>query len=325
MECATHPEKLICCLDERKYVEFCKSLNLVIKDNIDFKIFQEKKSYHQIIQLCADIFKDEVEHVISCTSDPYIGIAALDIPESISFDRKSNSVYGASVTMGIFGNIGEPNIDSANNTPFTIYSSSHENAKLLDSKGLTQYAPEVKLGFHNDGLFRDEIINIPLHIMVYNMYINYKRPGNFKWLSIANWDDAEKYENLLKDRPVKIKITPNYFFDKEGNIKNTLVDMVEVPICQVNEHGKKMFFLNGNVLAQDNGVEIVELVNSMRDSISKSPTRILIEQKERRAFFLKNDFGFHARDIFEEPFEDADLTRVFIRAVDVNAQSYSSY
>jgi hypothetical protein len=209
--------------------------------------------------------------------------------------------------------------------PFSIFSASHENAKLLNSKELIQYPPEVKLGFHNDGMFRDNEINIPLHIMVYNMYINYQRPGNFKWVPIACWDEADKFENLLKGKLIKIRITPNYYFDKEGKITNTLIDMVEVPICHVNDNGERMFFLNGNVLQKDNGIEIVELVNSMRDSISKNQRKILINQKERRAVYLRNDFGFHARDIFEEPIKDADLTRIFIRAVDLNAKSYSSY
>ena len=325
MDCSISNEELVCCLDDEKYVDFCKTLNSRMEGTLDLKIFQNKETFKQIIQSSADIFKEDIQRITHLANNPYCGIAALDIPEASIFDKKVNSVYGAAVVMGIFGNIGKPNIDSINNMPFSIYSASHENAKLLDSKDLTRYPPEVKLGFHNDGLFRGNQIHIPMHIMVYNMYINYRKPGNFKWSPLAVWDEAEKYEQLLKDKLVKIRITPNFYFDKDGNINNTFVEMVEVPIYRINEACEALFFLNGNILAQDNGPELFELVNSMKDSISKNPKNILIAQKERRALYLKNDFGFHARDIFEEPIEDADLTRVFIRAVDVNAKSYYSY
>ena len=325
MDCSISNEELVCCLAEEKYLDFCKTLDSGMECAIDLKIFQNKEIFKQIVQACADIFKEDIQRITHLANDTYCGIAALDIPEASIFDKKVNSVYGAAVVMGIFGNIGKPNIDSINNMPFSIYSASHENAKFLDSTDLTPYPPEVKLGFHNDGLFRGNQIHIPNHIMVYNMYINYRKPGNFKWSPLAAWDEAETYVELLKEKLVKIRITPNFYFDKEGKINNTFVETVEVPICHINEAGEALFFLNGNVLAQDNGFELFELVKSMRDSISKNPKNILIAQKERRALYLRNDFGFHARDIFEEPIEDADLTRVFIRAVDVNAKSYYSY
>ena len=325
MDCSISNEDLVCAIDEEKYNFFCNTLDFGMEHTIDLKIFQNKETYNQIIQVCANIFNEDIQRITYFTNDPYCGIAAIDIPEGSIFNKKVNSVYGAAVAMGIFGNIGNPNIDSINKMPFSIYSASHENAKLLNSKDLVQYPPEVKLGFHNDGLFQGKQIHIPKNIMVYNMYINYRKPGNFKWAPLAAWEEAEKYERLLNEKLVKIRITPNFYFDKEGNINNTFVDTVEVPICRINEKGEASFFLNGNVLAQDNELEMVDIVNSMRDSISKNPNNILIAQKERRAFYLKNDFGFHARDIFEEPIEDADLTRVFIRAVDINAKGYYSY
>lgn len=70
---------------------------------------------------------------------------------------------------------------------------------------------------------------------------------------------------------------------------------------------------------------LLSIVNAMRNSISNNPTKILIPQKERRALYLKNISGFHAREIFEQPIEGADLTRVFIRSVDLNAKRYFSY
>jgi hypothetical protein len=328
MECSILSEEFVCSLDEQKYVDFCQTLNQKTEETEeteDLTIFNNKRTYEAITQISGYIFKDEIKRLSTFMNDPYIGISALDVPETNNFDKKLNSVYGIAVAMGIFGNIGNPSIDFINKMPFEIFSASHENLKLLESKELIQYPPGVKLGFHNDGMFSDNEINIPLHIMVYNMYINYRRPGNFKWVPIASWGEADKFINLLKEKLAKIRITPNFYFDDEGKIKSTLVDMIEVPICQVNDGGERLFFLNGSVLQADNGMEIVDLVNAMRDSISNNHMKILINQKERRAIYLKNDFGFHARDIFEDPIEDADLTRVFIRAVDLNVKKYSSY
>jgi hypothetical protein len=47
-------------------------------------------------------------------------------------------------------------------------------------------------------------------------------------------------------------------------------------------------------------------------------------QKEKRVIFIKNTNGFHARDIFKEAIDGIDLTRVFLRSVDVNAERYPS-
>lgn len=62
----------------------------------------------------------------------------------------------------------------------------------------------------------------------------------------------------------------------------------------------------------------------MRNSLLKNDFKIRIPQKERRIIFLNNILGFHARDIFEEPIEGVDLSRVMLRMVDVNAELYPS-
>jgi len=325
MSSVTLSEKCIYSLSEKAFDNFCKIIHSEIDDSADLTIFKNSQICELINQLCADMFADEIKEIMSSIDDPYVGIAALDVPESTVFNKKINSVYSVAAVMGIFGNIGKPNIESLNKMPFSIYSASHENGKLLDSKGLTQYPPEVKLGFHNDGLFNNNEIQIPHHIMTYNMYINYRNPGNFKWVPIALWEKADIFINILKEKLVKIRITPNFYFDQTGEIKNSFVDIVEVPICQVNERNERMFFLNGRVLLEDNEPEIVDLCTSMRKSIGENREKIIIPQREQRALFLKNSAGFHARDIFEDPIEGADLTRVFIRAVDLNAKRYYSY
>ena len=81
--------------------------------------------------------------------------------------------------MGIFNNIGIANLDQINQTPFVIHTASYSNEQEIDSKGLENFTPAMKLGFHNDGLLSDKQIEIPHHIMVYNFFIGYRTPGNF--------------------------------------------------------------------------------------------------------------------------------------------------
>lgn len=78
------------------------------------------------------------------------------------------------------------------------------------------------------------------------------------------------------------------------------------------------------MLPENNLQKHVDFVQSIRDSLNKNPTKIYLAQKERRAFYMKNTAGFHAREIFEDPIEGIDLTRVYLRAVDINAEAYSS-
>ncbi len=207
-----------------------------------------------------------------------------------------------------------------------VHTASHSNEQHIDSKGLDKPSPEMKLGFHNDGLLSSKSIEIPVYVMVYNFYISYRKPGNFMWVPTALWTEGEKFEAVVKEKQlkVKIKLNPNYHFDHKGEIVNTIFDFIEAPISQINQSGERRFFLNGQVLSDTNLQSNVDFVQSIRDSLENNPHKICIPQCERRAFYIKNTAGFHARNIFEEPIEGVDLTRVDIRADDVNAEVYSS-
>ncbi len=74
----------------------------------------------------------------------------------------------------------------------------------------------------------------------------------------------------------------------------------------------------------DNIQKHVDFVQSIRDSLERNQIKISIPQQERRAFFIKNTAGFHARNIFEKPIDGIDLTRVYLRAVDINSEQYFS-
>ncbi|MBX9703498.1 MAG: hypothetical protein K2X39_05035, partial [Silvanigrellaceae bacterium] len=146
---------------EQKYEFFCLSLKDKNLNPIDLHFFKEEKNCSLINKLCLEIYSEEIHTIRSLLDKKDVGIAALDVPQSNLFSKKENAVFGAAIVMGIFNNIGNSVIDPIDKTPFTLYSASHSNAELLDSRGMEDFALETKLGFHNDGLLSDEKIEIP--------------------------------------------------------------------------------------------------------------------------------------------------------------------
>lgn len=309
-------------LSTEKYDKFCQRLQSHITiSNLD--IFKVESTCDIITELCGDIFHEEIERIIILLNDISIGIAALDIPESVSFDKTMNAVCGAAAVIGIFNNIGKSNYDPINSTPFTLHTASHSNGKLLES---TEHTPDAKLGFHNDGLLNSENLEIPKNIVLYNLYIAYRRPGKFRWIPSALWDEAENFGKKINSEKIKINIelTPSFNSNKKGSFTRKNFYSIGTPVSSISMNGQRRFFLNGKVSQNNNLLEHVELVNNIRNSLENNPIKISIEQKERRAFYLRNTEGFHARDIFEDPIEGVDMTRVFLRSVDVNSEVYPS-
>jgi hypothetical protein len=144
------------------------------------------------------------------------------------------------------------------------------------------------------------------------------------WIPTSSWVEADKYHQISKNENihVKIKLTPSYYLDDKGDLKNSISDLIEAPVSTSNEQGEYMFFLNGQVLLEDNSQKSVEFVQDIRRSLQTNPEIIRISQKERRAFFISNTKGFHARDVFQDPIDGVDLTRVFLRMVDLNAETF---
>ncbi|MBA3537564.1 MAG: hypothetical protein H0T84_13310 [Tatlockia sp.] len=313
-------------ISEQKYEQFGSLLKNNMTDNFNLHSFKNELICDYIKQFAKEIFAEEIHSMIGLLNKIEVGIAVVDVPQTTLFDESENTVIGAAVVMGIFNHIGIANLDPINQLPFMVHTASHSNERKIDSKGLQKPSPELKLGFHNDGLLSTNKIEIPECIMVYNFYISYRKPGNFMWIPTVLWEEGEKYEALAKEKDVrvKIKLNPNYHFDEKGDIVNTIFDYVEAPISKVSKFGERRFFLNGQVLLEDNLQEHVDFVQSIRDSLEKNTQKICIPQCERRAFYIKNTLGFHARNIFEEPIEGVDLTRVYLRAVDTNAELYSS-
>jgi hypothetical protein len=309
-----------------EYDKFCTKLESEVPNIATLDVFKDQDICDLVKNMCGHIFFKEIKAITSLLEDENIGISAVDIPESSIYSKESDAIYGAAVVIGLFNNFAYSNTDQINGMPFTLHTASHSNGKRLDAAGFDGYTPEVKLGFHNDGLLSSDGIEIPNHIAVYNLYISYHRPGNFIWIPTSAWEDSEKYSAELNGQniKVKIKLTPTFRLDDKNEVISSGFNYVTVPVSHVTADGEQRFFLNGQVLSEDNLQVHVDFVQSIRDSLQKNRTKIYIQQKERRAIFLKNTKGFHARDIFEEPIEGVDLSRVMLRLVDINAESYPS-
>ncbi len=285
-----------------------------------------KSSYKLIAQIAGDVFFKEINEIISLLDDVNIAISAFDIPESTLHHKEFNDIYGVAVMLGIFNNIGNSNIDRINELPFTIHKALHSNAERLESMGMSGYTLGVKLEFHNDGLLSHEKIEISKTIALYNLYIGYHNPGNFMWIPTKLWDDYEKYGSLsIKDKmSVKIKLSPIFHVDKNNEIVDSGLSYVKAPVSSINEEGQLKFFINGQVLPEDNDKPQVDFIKSILDSLQNNPNKIYIPQKERRAIFLRNTDGFHARDVFEDPIKGVDLSRVLLRSIDIDSELYPS-
>ncbi|HVT63270.1 MAG TPA: hypothetical protein VHD33_07290, partial [Legionellaceae bacterium] len=168
-------------------------------------------------------------------------------------------------------------------------------------------------------------IEIPKYIATYNLYISYKKPGNFIWIPTKHWEESSKFKDVkYKNMIININLTPTFHLNHEDKIYNSGYEKICAPLSYINQNGDDLFFLNGQVFLKNNSDECVQAVNEMRNSLLKNDFKICIPQKERRIIFLNNILGFHARDIFEEPIENVDLSRVMLRMVDVNAEFYPS-
>jgi hypothetical protein len=311
-------------LDTRSYEFFCNQIKNY-NSELSIESFRDKHVCETMIQLCSDIFKQEIYETKMLLDDKNTAIAYFDIPESDKYDKKHNAICGVAIVVGLFNALGRANVDPVSNTPFTLHVASHSNVKKIEESGFGNYTPEVKLGFHNDGLLSKNKIEIPKHIATYNLYISYKRPGNFIWVPTKLWEESSKFRDKKhRNMAINIKLTPTFHLNNEDKIYNSGYEKICAPLTCINQNGDELFFLNGQVLLEDNSDECVQAVNEMRRSLSKNYFKIRIPQKERRVIFLNNPLGFHARDIFEEPIEGVDLSRVMLRMVDVNAELYPS-
>lgn len=249
-----------------------------------------------------------------------LGILSLDVPKNNKISTNEDVFWGALSLLSLSLNLFSPIQDSLNNMPFTIYNASKENEKILSSEGLSFYTPEAKLGFHNDGGISAEEVFLPKYLMIYNLFIGYKNPGNFYWVPSSLWKDKKHFAEIVGiDREFNISITPIIYRNQDATVLANRTRELTLPLFKKLQNQELYIFLNGSVISSKDGDELSNsIIERMRESISNNAIRYTVSQKTRRGIFVDNTLGFHARDIFSEPFENINITRSFIRSIDSN-------
>lgn len=248
--------------------------------------------------------------------DPDMAIFALDIPRGLNPEASHDALLAAAIAITIMGGLFEPIMDPANKTPFTVYNASPENEQRLMKAGLHYLSSSEKLGFHTDGSLDGAVVRVPEFIGLYNLLLNYRKPGNLYWVPFSLWEQMNEFaERLGWAVPYEVELTPTVYAGK-GVVGDHEHRRLSVPIFSRPDHDPVVFF-NGRVTGREpfSGTEIEPVIAQMKQSISLNPVRYYIPQRQRRLVLARNNRGFHARDMLEHPRPGCKYTRSFIRAV----------
>lgn len=301
-------------IDLTLYRHFSFAILSLTENKLDLSTFGEYLNEIKVIGY--ELFKDYIEISKVELGNIDISISALDIPSDPNFSVEKNFILGLACFIAIFSNITSP-ICHEKNTPFRVHKAKHSNVKDMNAMGIKLLGLEDKLGFHNDGVIENNKVTIPKYIALFNSFIGYKNAGDFYWVPAKSLETKLNSDNL-KDffgKKAVIKLTPTVYENTNGSFTKSGPSHVLAPLIWNNQNNEKRFFLNGDVLEDNNNNEVVKSFSLLRESIDNSEECIKIPQRERRAIFLNNISGFHARDIFADPILDLDLSRVFIRSV----------
>lgn len=244
----------------------------------------------------------------SLEDDDGPGMVAIDIelPETTT-DVKARTLALAFVFDSINRKIFTPTADIQNKLPFTVYKSTNQNSEKLRDSGVKFYSPDVKLGFHNDGFFRNGSFTLPRYVSLINLFFGYGSPGNFYWADKRSWPDCQSFAALGEKRRFRYRPTPIIYESALANV-SALDDFREIPVIWKNGDGVHLF-LNGEILDDDDG-----LVADIRASIETRARRMFVPQAVGRMILFRNDLGFHSRDIFKDQRVFKGTTRLMLRS-----------
>lgn len=265
-----------------------------------------------------ETFGEKIEKIREAVDDPLRGIAAIDIPNFSNFPQAKDAFWGCVAALAVARNIFKPQLDAINETPFTVYAASTKNIERLAAKGLFPMSAESQLGFHTDGTVSNGVVAVPRNIMLYNIAIEYEHSGSFHWLAFQKWSERQFFiDEFGIGKKYRVTLTPSVYQINDSEIENILPPEVDVPIFFESDHGRSAMYLNGEVRCQSDGSPVREgLVEAMRRSLAQSKCRCSIPQRTRRAIFVGNMYGTHARDVFARARPGATFNRIFMRAVD---------
>jgi hypothetical protein len=305
-------------VSECEYRNIIQNLPELAMLSPDISMLRQDSVLEEITKAASQLFHKKINYIKQMLAEPKSGIIAVDIAESNDLSADENAYWGVVVALALGANVFRPAKDSKNKTPYTVYAASYEKSKALADFGVTTVAPESKLGFHTDGTINGSQVSMPHNIMLYNIVIEYKNPGNFYWVPFALWAEKTRFmERVGIGKRYRIKVTPSVYEVGDGKMEAVTPIEIEAPIFVNNSLYDFPLYINGNVIGAC-GDEVCDLsvIDALKDSINGNAVRYAIPQKSRRAIFVCNLAGAHARDIFEDPIQDVPYTRVFMRSVD---------
>jgi hypothetical protein len=312
------PEVLHVNIDE--YHAFIQQSHDIAQCSPDLSQLKDDILLKTAAMIASALFRKKIEVIKKALSDPETAIIAIDIAESKNLNPNENAYWGAVIALALGSNAFHLAKDGVNQTPYTIYAASYNKSKELATLGLDTVAPETKLGFHTDGMIGRSGVYMPHNIMLYNIIIEYKNPGNFYWVPFALWRERKLFmDQLGVGKRYRIKVTPSVYDLGGGMLKMALPQEVEAPIFVQDESNNNPLYINGQVTGRVGDDKFnLSLIDELKESISKNEIRYAVPQRNRRVIFACNLKGAHARDIFEKPTEGVPFTRVFMRSVDAN-------
>jgi len=291
------------------------------------EIFRES-GFREACRLAA---AETINHTVSTSlgslADERYGLAVIDIPEIDGVTAAHSQFVGFACAAGIFSSLATARLVPPNNVPFGLHLARTTTRENEDGSKPVQYTPDAEFGFHTDGITDSGRLYIPNMIGVYNLFLAYDRPGHFHWLPYSLWPDFSKYVEITEFRKsVEIEILPAAYLGKGGKEIVGGSRFVDVPVVKICANSKRpIFFLNGNLRQRDGHSKSVgKYLREMRLSLSNSPGRFSIPQKERRFVIVNNSHGFHARDMLTEPHSGLEISRVFARFIDAEGEVFGN-
>ena len=302
-------------------LDSCRSLvDLIQHDGLGVRslaCLQRGEVYDRCCAIAMPLAEAVKTHITQALEDPTLSVLTLDVPHGLDPNAGQDAMQAAIIAITLMGVLFDPAIDPVNKTAFTVYNASPDNEARLKKAGLAYFSAEEKLGFHTDGSIDGQGTRVPEMIGLYNLLINYTKPGSLYWVPFSLWEEFDVFaEKLGWDVPYHVELTPSLYAG-HGNGREGMVRHLDVPVFKRDENSGAVVFFNGKITGRRpfNGEDIEPIITEMRQSISFNPVRYCIPQRERRLVLARNDRGFHARDMFENPRANCKYTRSFIRAV----------
>jgi hypothetical protein len=239
-------------ISEAAYLGFARDLVIPFFTEPGLNLFNSNTWTEACIEKARTALSEETSFLSRSLGEHGHGIAVIDIPESPLLTPAQNTLAGVAAVVGLFGFIGTPVGNLLGDLPFTLHRASHSQISKMKDIGLANFAPDAKLGFHNDGNIIDTRAELPLHISIYNLLISYRQPGNFSWVPLRDWSESKDFEKYAGIRSqAVIRLTPTVHFDNDGKPVITGVEKITMPLIFRNQLGQMRFFLNGDAPKSD--------------------------------------------------------------------------